>query len=99
MSKKVQLTITQKLEIIDEIEQKHTDQAVLAKRYGVDRCTISRIHTNREKLKKLRSENCTSGKCRVREGRFENVDHALITWFVQKRNQGVPINLNQWKTT
>jgi len=45
MSKKVQLTITQKLEIIDEIEQKHTDQAVLAKRYGVDRCTVYRIHT------------------------------------------------------
>ena len=64
----------------------------MAKDFGVDKSTISRI---KSKEKEIRGEALTNGNLnrkRKRESPNEDVGDALIAWFNQMRSQDAVIN-------
>ncbi|CAG4987969.1 unnamed protein product [Parnassius apollo] len=83
-------TIEEKGAIICGLE-KGESNSCLAKEFGVDHSTISMIFKNKNRIKESFNSNVLKPK-RLRKSRQENVDQALIRWFKNMRNKGIPIS-------
>ncbi|CAB3249315.1 unnamed protein product [Arctia plantaginis] len=77
-------TIEEKGAIICRLENGESNSC-LAKEFGVGHSTISMI------FKESFNSNVLKAK-RLRKSRQENVDQALIQWFKNMRNKGIPIS-------
>ncbi|CAG5004772.1 unnamed protein product [Parnassius apollo] len=83
-------TIEEKGAIICRLENGESDSC-LAKEFGVGHSTISMIFKNKNCIKESFNSNVLKPK-RLRKSRQENVDQALIQWFKNMRNKGIPIS-------
>ncbi|CAB3246373.1 unnamed protein product [Arctia plantaginis] len=76
-------TIEEKGAIICRLENGESNSC-LAKEFGVGHSTISMIFKNKNRIKE--------SFVRLGKSRQENVDQALIQWFKNMRNKGIPIS-------
>ncbi|CAG5051389.1 unnamed protein product [Parnassius apollo] len=83
-------TIEEKGAIICRLENGESNSC-LAKEFGVGHSTISMIFKNKNRIKESFNSNVLKPK-RLRKSRQENVDQALIQWFKNMRNKGIPIS-------
>lgn len=90
--KRQSIDLKTKVDIIKK-SAKGSKQVNLTKEYGIDKSTISKILKDKDSIVKAFHDsrrNCSFKK--LRPGKFEQVDKALITWFSYVRSQGLPIN-------
>ncbi|XP_050681803.1 tigger transposable element-derived protein 4-like [Leptidea sinapis] len=83
-------TIEEKGAIICRLENGESNSC-LAKEFGVGHSTISMIFKNKNRIKQSFNSNVLKPK-RLRKSRQENVDQALIQWFKNMRNKGIPVS-------
>ncbi|XP_065157210.1 tigger transposable element-derived protein 4-like [Atheta coriaria] len=83
-------TIEEKSAIICRLENGESNSR-LAKEFGVGHSTISMIFKNKNRIKQSFNSNVLKPK-RLRKSRQENVDQALIHWFKNMRNKGIPVS-------
>lgn len=83
-------TIEEKGAIICRLENGESNSC-LAKEFGVGHSTISMIFKNKNRIKQSFNSNVLKPK-RLRKSRQENVDQALIQWFNNMRNKGIPVS-------
>lgn len=83
-------TIEEKGAIICRLENGESNSC-LAKEFGVGHSTISMIFKNKNRIKQSFNSNVLKPK-RLRKSRQENVDQALIQWFINMRNKGIPVS-------
>ena len=75
------LYLTEKLSVLNKLEEKIDTQKDLAERYGISVATISRIFTNRAKLMPLASTTHNLQRKIKRYGKAPDVDESLFKWF------------------
>ena len=87
----VSLTSTQKFKLLEDIKN-GMKQADAARKYGVERTTISKLKTQEAKICQANLENKQPDKKRVKVSGGEDVQKAMLTWFRQARSENIPIN-------
>ena len=106
--KHLQLSIKQKLEIIEKLE-KGVKPAVISAEYGIAKQTISDIKKSKEKLVKYASEsegdkdsthykNAGLDRTRVQYGRSEKLEEAIMKWHRQQLGVGVSVRGTEIKS-
>jgi transposase len=100
--KRVTLSITQKLQLIDILER-GVSVAHVCELYGVKKQTVSDIRKNKEKLTQFLlkydlNKSSRSGfgftardRKHVKSAQNENLEEAVYKWFVQQRSSGVVV--------
>ena len=98
--KHVQLSIKDKLKILDQLEN-GTKPGVISLEFGIAKQTISDIKRNGEKLRKYAAENSEESKggkrnvglerTRVQYGKSAHLDEAVIKWQRQQLGVGVGV--------
>ncbi|XP_065163398.1 tigger transposable element-derived protein 4-like [Atheta coriaria] len=83
-------SIEEKSAIIRRLENGESNSR-LAKEFGVGHSTISMIFKNKNRIQQSINSNVLKPK-RLRKSRQEHVDQALIHWFKNMRNKGIPVN-------
>ncbi|XP_060658136.1 tigger transposable element-derived protein 4-like isoform X2 [Drosophila nasuta] len=89
-SKRKCFSVEKKMEIICRLEAGERN-VTLAKEYGVCHTTIATINKNKEKIKKLFNNNFLKTK-RVRASTQDQVDKALLQWYIMQRSQGITLS-------
>ncbi|KAH8393399.1 hypothetical protein KR215_008710, partial [Drosophila sulfurigaster] len=89
-SKRKCFSVEKKMEIIQRLEAGERN-VTLAKEYGVCHTTIATINKNKEKIKTLFNNNFLKTK-RVRASTQDQVDKALLQWFIMQRSQGITLS-------
>ena len=86
------LTVTERMQVIDALEQKRT-QLQIAKDFDISQTQVSRIKANKDAIR-LEWENSTlpSDRRRKRKGKSSEVEEGLYVWFEQARAKNVPIS-------
>ena len=82
-----ELALTDKYEII-QFQEKNPQitRKDIAERFSVAKCTISRLTSNANKIKKdFQENNVRSDAKRMRKASFNDVDSSLAAWFTQIR--------------
>ena len=82
-----ELTLTDKYEII-QFQEKNPQitRKDITKHFSVAECTISRLTSNADKIKKdFQENNVHSDAKRIRKASFNDVDSLLAAWFAQIR--------------
>ena len=91
----VSLTIEQKVEILDLI-QKKTSYKLLSEKYGIGISMISDIKKKGGELKsykrKLTEMGCKCPAKTMKLGRDNELEEAVFLWFIQQREEGVPLS-------
>jgi hypothetical protein len=88
--KRKHFSLTEKLEIIREIDSKKT-YGQIAKEKGISRSTISTIYAQRVKIERSCMVEGMENAKKIRHGDFEDVDANVLTWFRQQRSRNIPI--------
>ena len=93
--KHVTLSIGEKLTILKKIAGR-ARLASIAKEYGIGKSTVNDIKKNEKKLKKfasgMESFSVDSKSMKIMSlANDDELDQALFSWFVQKRNQ-IPVS-------
>ena len=98
--KRVNLSVVQKLELIENIENGASVGGV-CEQYGVKKQTVSDIRKSKEKLMNFAASYCVdassskSGKVKTRKhmktGKDKALDAAVMKWYVQERSSGVNV--------
>ena len=86
----VSLTSTQNFKLL--YIKNGMKQADAARKYGVERTTISKLKTQEAKIRQANLENKQPDKKRVKVSGGEDVQKAMLTWFRQARSENIPIN-------
>uniref|UniRef100_H3AHU5 HTH CENPB-type domain-containing protein n=1 Tax=Latimeria chalumnae TaxID=7897 RepID=H3AHU5_LATCH len=92
--KRVVLTIKDKLEIIEKLEEGSSSKQ-LSLIYEIGETTVRDIKKNKEILTYASSLDSTSGlsKCKsMKLSTYEELDRAMLEWFHQQRAEGTPIS-------
>ncbi|XP_062127463.1 tigger transposable element-derived protein 4-like [Drosophila sulfurigaster albostrigata] len=89
-SKRKCFSVEKKMEIIQRLEAGERN-VTLAKEYGVCHTTIATINKNKEKIKTLFNNNFLKTK-RVRASTQDQVDKALLQWYIMQRSQGITLS-------
>ena len=99
-SKRVNLSVMQKLEVIKKLE-KSVSVASVCKQHSVKKQTISDIRKNKDKLMKYADLYCvdtlsfTSGKVEnrkhIKTKKDQALDAAIMKWYIQEWSSGVNI--------
>ncbi|KAJ3649085.1 hypothetical protein Zmor_020847 [Zophobas morio] len=93
--KRTVLTIEQKIEIIKQNESGE-NVAALARRFGIGRQTVRDIVKNKTNLQafllQADSTQVVSQRKTMKASTFEELEQAMIKWFLQKRAEGTPIS-------
>lgn len=91
--KRTVLSVEQKLSLIAKFER-GVSTTNLSREFGIGQQTV------RDIVKQLQSivRNCDSStgpsqRKTMKTSTYENLDVALLTWFIQKRSEGVPITI------
>ena len=89
------ITLEQKLKIIDDLKERKSQQLV-GDIHGVPKSTVGDIWKDRGKIDKYAStSDCPTfakKRCIVREAKFEKLEKACYTWFMQQRSKGAPVS-------
>ena len=89
------ITLEQKLKIISDIRGGKSQRCV-AEIYQTPKSTVGDIWKDREKIERhVSASDCPSfakKRCIVREAKFEELDKACYTWFMQQRSRGAPVS-------
>ncbi|MGH0122708.1 UNVERIFIED_CONTAM: hypothetical protein FKN15_006800 [Acipenser sinensis] len=99
--KRVVLTIEKKLEILSLLEKEVTREK-LAQDFGIGKSTVTDIKTSASEIKKLASGAESFYGCKrkvLRHAQDDKLDKVVYTWFVQARNEGIPISDKQTSHT
>jgi len=87
------LNIKEILKAINEVEDEGCPVKVVAEKYGVPHNTLSTILKNKENLKNKISENpVLISRKRLRLGKYENVDKAVVFFVKEARSNNLAIN-------
>lgn len=94
--KRVVLTIGKKLEILAELKKGATPTN-LAQKFDVARTTINDIKSNAAELEKFLTrmesgDSFVKNRKTVKSATNVALDEAVFLWFLQKRNEGIPIS-------
>ena len=80
------ITLDQKLKIIDDLKEGKS-QRLVGDIHGVPKSTVGDIWKDREKIEKyVSTSDCPTfakKRCIVREAKFEELEKACYTWFMQ----------------
>lgn len=86
------LSLVTKQTIIKEIDEKNLKKSQIALKFGVAKSTISTILKNREKIEKANESNQFGpGRKRIRTGRNEDVEIALLRWIETAKSQNLDL--------
>ncbi|XP_043063424.1 tigger transposable element derived 5 isoform X1 [Drosophila ficusphila] len=91
-SKRKCFSVEEKMQIIRRLEAGERN-ATLAKEFGVCHTTIATIKKNKEKIKTLFYNNVLKPK-RVRASIHDQVDKALLQWFIMQSSNGIPLRIS-----
>jgi hypothetical protein len=93
--KRSPVTIEQKLKIIGDIRDGKS-QRVVSDIHGVPKSTVGDIWKDRDKIEgyvaAVESTSFAKKKRIVRPPKFEALEKACYTWFVQQRSKGAPVS-------
>ncbi|XP_032875993.1 uncharacterized protein LOC116972426 [Amblyraja radiata] len=90
--KQKELTLSEKIQVLELLQRQKISQMELAKRFGVTQPVISRLIKNKEKVMMEWHTNSNPDRKRKREGRDNDVDSALFQWFQIAKAQHVVIS-------
>lgn len=87
--KRRSLTIAEKVEILQRLEEKNFNKTDLAKQYGVDRATIRKIEIRGQQLLQEASKRNTKTLKQkyVVPGKYPKLEQALFYWFLKMRDK------------
>ena len=94
-TKKVVLTIEEKLEILESIKT-GASYTVILERYGIGTSIVADIKRNASKLEKFKPKTVEMGFKNatfkvMKIGEYEKLDEALYIWFRQRRELNIPV--------
>ena len=90
--KRVDLDLSVKMEIVQEVDTNIKQKDVAAK-FGINVSTVSKLVKNREKIEKDFHSSVTSSACkRMRTSAYGEIDDALLKWFKQTRSAQMPVS-------
>ena len=89
--RKVEHNLGQKFSVLTEIHKGRT-QSEIAVEFGIDRCSVSRIKRDEQKILAAIENNENTSKKRDRKTSGEQVEEALFLWFTQMRARNVPLH-------
>ncbi|XP_011864989.1 PREDICTED: jerky protein homolog-like [Vollenhovia emeryi] len=105
--KYVELSVAQKLQLIEKLEQ-GTSVTEVCNMYGIHSTTVSRIRKSKPKLQKFfLTHNIDSSKLhastignkiRINFGPNKNLDKALYKWYSQQRSSGINVQQHQLRS-
>ena len=84
------LSLADKILVIDELEKK-TSQSTVAKKFGISQSQVSQIFKSKEKLFSAHHSNKNPIRKRARKSTQEDVEDALLQWFKQAKSRGLII--------
>ncbi|XP_062711210.1 jerky protein homolog-like [Aedes albopictus] len=92
--KKVDIPIAKKLQIIDDLENGMSTKEVMVKHNISSRSTVTSIRQSKQKIREQASQShhAIGKRMRFKMPRYPKVDEALFIWFLQKRQQHVPVS-------
>ena len=91
MAKWKDLTLAEKVKIINELELPGT-QASVAKKYGISNSQVSRLAKNKEDILRAFENGGNHRRKRKRESKEKEAGDALFLWFEQKLGQGARLS-------
>ena len=86
--KRKDLTLADKILVVDELKNK-TSQNAVAKKFGISQLQVSRIFAAKEKLLSAHCSNTNPARKRARKSTQEEVEDALLGSGLNKRKVGV----------
>ena len=90
--KRVTLTVSQKLRIIDRLDSGET-AAIIMSEFSIGRSTVSDIRKAKDKLREFAlSQETTTQRKSMKACESDALDKALYTWFCQERERGTPLS-------
>lgn len=90
MSKRVNLSVKQKVNLINDFKDKSLKRKELSTKYKIDVSTVSKIIKNEEKILELAKVSNLKSK-RQRKGDYPNVEKALTMWFNDVRSKNAVV--------
>ena len=91
-SQRVTLSIKTKYGVIRALSEPGATQASVDDRYGVSRCSVSKMWKSRVDITNLFCNEQKTDVKRVRLAKEIDIDEALFEWFRQKGSQGARIS-------
>ena len=90
MTRRISLTIKEKIEVIRNLENDKKQSEIVAEK-GISKSVVSRIWKDKESVLKSYSDLPVSIKKR-KKSKFNDVDHNLLQWFKEIRLKCLPIS-------
>ena len=91
--KRVDLTLQQKVEVIQASEQPGSSQRTLAEKFGVGKTQIQTILKNKRELLDAYKANADSSRKRLcYRSDYDDIDELTWRWFQRARSQNIPIS-------
>lgn len=85
------LTISKKLELLEEIDKNELSKSKLAIQFGIPNSTLSTILKNRYKIEKYVEVRGSLQRVRLRPAKHEDLESQLYEYFVQIRAANLPV--------
>ena len=89
MAKRVDLSLSEKVKLVSELEQPGVTQASVARKYRVSTSQVSCLSKKKDDLVRDFESGGNRSRKQKQEGKEEDVGNALFLWFEQKLGQGV----------
>uniref|UniRef100_A0A8B9QHH0 Tigger transposable element-derived protein 3 n=1 Tax=Apteryx owenii TaxID=8824 RepID=A0A8B9QHH0_APTOW len=87
-----ELSLTEKVRVLEMLDGPKVSQSELAKRFGVSQPQICRIIKNKERILSEWHQNSNPERKRKREGKDMAVEAALLRWVESARAADLPVN-------
>lgn len=84
------LTVAERVDMIKCLENNES-QVSVATKFGVHQSQVSRIKKNRDRILKGWNLNSNPYRKRIRTGKSEDIENALLCWFNQARGRQIPV--------
>lgn len=91
-SKRKDLTLREKVNVIEYAKQSKCSQSEIAKKFGISQAQVSKLLKNQDSFINDWRANSKSTQKRKRSGRDSDVEQALAEWFTEKRARNVAIS-------
>ncbi|CAE1300238.1 unnamed protein product [Acanthosepion pharaonis] len=90
-SQRKTLSISEQLELIDDVKVKKLKLAAAAKKYGIGYSTAAKILKKEDDLRSCMQMNGNTNRKRKRQSVHKDVNEALTQWFTQACAQGATV--------
>lgn len=82
------LSISQKLDILEKLNEPKASQCSVAKTFGVSRKTVQNVIMNKDLLKEHADSGLNRKRCHVTvDQKFDDVNDAVYRWFMWMRDK------------